>query len=32
MKIEYYRLDDMGFAAALRQALRDMRLFPGRSA
>jgi uncharacterized membrane protein YedE/YeeE len=32
MKIEYYRLDDMGFAAALRQALSDMRLFPGRSA
>jgi len=28
MKIEYYRLDDMGFLAALRQALADMRLLP----
>jgi len=31
MKVEYYRLDDMGFAAALRQALSDMRLLPRRS-
>jgi uncharacterized membrane protein YedE/YeeE len=30
MKIEYYRLDDIGFTAALRQALSDMRLLPGR--
>lgn len=28
MKVEYYRLDDMGFWAALRQALADMRLVP----
>jgi uncharacterized membrane protein YedE/YeeE len=28
MKIEYYRLDDMGFFAALRVALADMRLMP----
>ena len=28
MKVEYYRLDDMGFAAALRHALADMRLLP----
>jgi uncharacterized membrane protein YedE/YeeE len=30
MKIDYYRLDDMGFAAAFRQALTDM-LLPHRS-
>jgi len=30
MKTEYYRLDDMGFLAALRQALADMRLMPAR--
>ena len=30
MKIQYYRLDDLGFLAALRQSLADMRLFPGR--
>lgn len=29
MKIEYYRLDDISFFAALRQSLTDMRLFPG---
>jgi len=29
MKIEYYRLDDISFLAALRQSLTDMRLFPG---
>jgi uncharacterized membrane protein YedE/YeeE len=28
MKVEYYRLDDMGFPAALRHALADMRLMP----
>jgi hypothetical protein len=28
MKIEYYRLDDMTFFGALRQALSDMKLFP----
>jgi uncharacterized membrane protein YedE/YeeE len=28
MKIEYYRLDDMGFLAALRASLADMRLAP----
>jgi uncharacterized membrane protein YedE/YeeE len=28
MKVEYYRLDDMGFPAALRRALADMRLLP----
>ena len=29
MKIEYYRLDDQSFWAALRQSLADMKLFPG---
>ena len=29
MKHEYYRLEDLGFFAALRQSLADMRLFPG---
>ncbi|MGB5512532.1 MAG: YeeE/YedE family protein [Woeseiaceae bacterium] len=29
MKIEYYRLDDQTFRAALRQSLADMKLFPG---
>jgi uncharacterized membrane protein YedE/YeeE len=29
MKVEYYRLDDISFFAALRQSLTDMRLFPG---
>ena len=29
MKIDYYRLDDQSFWAALRQSLADMRLFPG---
>ena len=29
MKVEYYRMDDEGFFSALRQALTDMRLFPG---
>ncbi|RLA30872.1 MAG: YeeE/YedE family protein [Gammaproteobacteria bacterium] len=29
MKVEYYRLDDISFLAALRQSLTDMRLFPG---
>ena len=29
MKIEYYRLEDLSFLAALRQSLADMRLFPG---
>jgi hypothetical protein len=29
MKIDYYRLDDISFFAALRQSLTDMRLFPG---
>ncbi len=29
MKVEYYRLDDISFLAALRQSLADMRLFPG---
>ena len=28
MKVEYYRLDDLSFFGALRQALADMRLFP----
>jgi hypothetical protein len=28
MKVEYYRLDDFGFFAALRRALSDMRLLP----
>jgi len=28
MKVEYYRLDDMGLFAALREALADMRLAP----
>ncbi len=28
MKVEYYRLDDMGFFTALRQALADLRLMP----
>jgi len=28
MKVEYYRLDDTGFLAALRNALADMRLLP----
>ena len=28
MKVEYYRLDDMSFLAALRESLADMRLFP----
>jgi uncharacterized protein len=28
MKIEYYRLDDLSFFAALRQSLADMKLFP----
>ncbi len=31
MKVEYYRLDDMGLFAALRQSLADMHLFPGGS-
>jgi uncharacterized membrane protein YedE/YeeE len=31
MKVEYYRLDDMGFWAALRRALADMRLLPAAS-
>ncbi len=30
MKIEYYRLDDMGFLSALRHALVDLRLMPRR--
>jgi uncharacterized membrane protein YedE/YeeE len=30
MKVDYYRLDDMGFLRALRQALADMRLMPKR--
>ena len=30
MKIEYYRLDDRTFPAALRQSLADMKLFPAR--
>jgi hypothetical protein len=29
MKIEYHRLDDMRFLAALRRSLVEMRLFPG---
>lgn len=29
MKIEYYRLDELPFLAALRQSLADMHLFPG---
>jgi len=29
MKIDYYRLDEQSFWAALRQSLADMRLFPG---
>ena len=29
MKVEYYRLDDISFFAALRQSLADMHLFPG---
>jgi len=28
MKVEYYRMDEMGFLAALRHALADMRLLP----
>jgi uncharacterized membrane protein YedE/YeeE len=28
MKVDYYRMDEMGFFGALRQALADMRLFP----
>jgi len=28
MKVEYYRLDDLGFMAALRHALADMKLMP----
>jgi len=28
MKVEYHRLDDMGFLAALRRALADMKLMP----
>jgi len=28
MKVDYYRLDDLGFPAALRHALADMRLMP----
>jgi uncharacterized membrane protein YedE/YeeE len=28
MKVEYYRLDDLGFMAALRHALADMKLLP----
>jgi hypothetical protein len=28
MKVEYYRLDDITFTAALRLALADMRLMP----
>jgi len=28
MKVEYYRLDDLGFWAALRRALADMHLLP----
>ena len=28
MKVDYYRLDDVSFFAALRQSLADMRLFP----
>jgi len=32
MKVEYYRLDDLGFMAALRQALSDMHLAPKRKA
>jgi hypothetical protein len=28
MKIEYYRLDELGFMAALRHALADMKLLP----
>ena len=32
MKVEYYRLDDMGFLAALREALADLRLAPRRRA
>jgi uncharacterized membrane protein YedE/YeeE len=30
MKVEYHRLDDMSFLAALRQSLVEMRLLPGR--
>jgi uncharacterized membrane protein YedE/YeeE len=29
MKVEYYRLDDMGFFSALRHSLADMKLMPG---
>ena len=29
MKLQYYRLDDQSFWAALRQSLADMKLFPG---
>jgi uncharacterized membrane protein YedE/YeeE len=29
MKVEYHRLDDMSFLAALRQSLAEMRLLPG---
>ena len=32
MKIEYYRLDDQTFFAALHRSLTDMKLIPGRSA
>ena len=31
MKIQYYRLDDMGFFSALRQSLADMKLLPAAS-
>ena len=30
MKVEYYLMDDLGFFPALRSALREMRLLPGR--
>lgn len=30
MKVEYYRMDEMGFFRALRQALADMKLIPAR--
>jgi uncharacterized membrane protein YedE/YeeE len=29
MKVEYYLLDDVSFAVALKMSLADMRLFPG---
>ena len=32
MKVEYHRLDDLSFLAALRQSLVEMRLLPGRRA